>query len=271
MARDSADGAGGIKHRGHHQRQHAWQNNRVQGADDIQATNQGVTLVVAQRRHGENAGEVNGRIENQTDNRNTDDGQQNTARHLQFFQADNHRQTNQRHNHREAGEMAHGHWQAVQWVFDYQTNAVRCNQQQEQADTDTGAVRHALRQVAQDPATNPGGGDEGEQHTHQEYRTQRDRHADVLTQHQAKRGKGGQRDRTANRQRQVCPQAHDDGADARNQTGGNENGRRREAGFTQHARHHDDGVNHRQKRRQTCNNFLTHGAAASRNFKQGVE
>jgi hypothetical protein len=50
-----------------------------------------------------------------------------------------------------------------------------------------------------------------------------------------------------------------------------QNRRWREARFAQHARHNDDGVNHRQKRCQTGNDFLTHGAAASRNFKHGVK
>ncbi|MNV27151.1 hypothetical protein D3C71_1182900 [compost metagenome] len=214
---------------------------------------------------------MHGRVENQPHNGHTDNGQQDAARHFQFFQADNHCQANQGHDHREAGEVAHRNRQAVQWILDNQTDAVRRNQQQEQADTNTRAVRHALRQVAQDPATNPGSRNNGEQHPHQEHRTQRNRHADVLAQHQAERRKGSQRDCAANRQRQISPQAHDDGAYARDQTGGDEYGRRREARFAQHARHHDDGVNHRQKRRQTCKNFLTHGAAASRNFKHGVE
>ena len=41
--------------------------------------------------------------------------------------------------------------------------------------------------------------------------------------------------------------------------------------IAQHARHNDDGINHRQKRCQTGNNFLAHGAAAGRNFKHGVK
>ena len=87
--------------------------------------------------------------------------------------------------------MTQRYRQAVQRVFDYQTHAVRRDQQQKQTDTDTGAVRNALWEVAQDPATNAGGGNNGKQHAHQEHRTQCDRYADLLAQHQAERGERG--------------------------------------------------------------------------------
>ena len=211
------------------------------------------------------------RIEDQADNRDADNRQQDTARYFQFFKADNHRQPDQRHNHREAVKMTQRHRQTIQRVFDNQAHAVGGNQQQEQADTNPGAVRHALRQVTQDPATNTGCGNHRKQHAHQKDRAQRDRNADLLTQHQAEGGKRGQRDGAANRQRQVRPQAHHQRADAGNQTGGDKYRCRRETRFTEHTRHHNDGIDHRQKGGKTGNDFLTHGAAASRNFKPGVQ
>ncbi len=96
-------------------------------------------------------------------------------------------------------------------------HAVCSDKQQEQADTDAGTVRNALRQVAQDPATNSGRGDHGKQHTHQEHGAQRNRHTNMLTQHQTERGKRSERDSAADSQRQVRPQAHHDGANACNQ------------------------------------------------------
>ncbi len=149
-------------------------------------------MIVAQRRHRKNAGEVYGRIEKQTHNRHANDGQKDTARHLQLLQADNHSQTNQRHHHREAVEVAQRHRQPFNRVFHHQANAVGGDQQQEQADTDPSAMRHALRQVAQDPATNAGGGDHGKQDAHQEHCAKGDRDANLLAQHQAEGGKGGQ-------------------------------------------------------------------------------
>ena len=149
-------------------------------------------MVIAQRWHGKHAGEVHVWIENQADDRDTNDGQQNAARYLQFLQTDNHRQTYQRHDNREAIELTQRNRQAVQWVFHHHANAVRGDQQQEQADTNARTVRNALRQIAQNPATNTGSRDDGKQYTHQEYRAQRNRNADVLAQHQAKGGKGGQ-------------------------------------------------------------------------------
>ena len=214
---------------------------------------------------------MNVRIEDQADNRNADNRQQDTARHFQFFEANNHRQPDQRHNHRETVKITQRHRQTVQRVFDHQTNAVGGNQQQEQTDTNPRAVRNALRQVTQDPATNAGCGDDGKQYAHQEDRAQRDRNADLLAQHQAKSGKSGQRDGAANRQRQVRPQPHHQRADAGNQTGGNKYRSWRKTRFAEHPRHHDDGVDHRQEGGKTGNDFLTHGTAASRNFKPGVQ
>ena len=211
------------------------------------------------------------RIEDQADNRDADNRQQDTARHFQFFEADNHRQPDQRHNHREAIKITQRHRQTIQRIFNHQAHAVGGNQQQEQTDTNPRTVRHALRQVTQDPATNAGRGDHGEQDTHQEHRAQRDRNADLLTQYQAKGGKRGQGDGAANRQRQVRPQPHHQRADAGNQTGGNKYRSRWKTRFAEHTRHHDDGVNHRQEGGKTGNDFLTHGAAASRNFKPGVQ
>ena len=52
--------------------------------------------------------------------------------------------------------MAQRNRQAVERVLDNQTDAIGGDQQQEQADADAGTVRHALRQVAQDPATDAG-------------------------------------------------------------------------------------------------------------------
>ena len=138
------------------------------------------------------------RVENQADDRHADDGQQNTARNLQFFKADDHRQAHQRHHHREAVELTQRDRQTVQRVFHHHADAVGGNQQQEQTDTDAGAVRNTLRQIAQDPATNTGSGDDGEEYAHQEHRAQSNRHADVLAQHQAESGKGSQRDGAAN-------------------------------------------------------------------------
>ncbi|MNE56392.1 hypothetical protein D3C80_1512960 [compost metagenome] len=135
---------------------------------------------------------MNGRIEKQPNHGNPDNGQQDTARHFQFFQTDNERQANERHDHREAGEMAHRNRQTIQRIFNDQTHAVGGNQQQEQTNTDACAVRDALRQVPQDPATDAGRRNHGKQHTHQEHRTQRNGDADMLTQHQAERGKCGQ-------------------------------------------------------------------------------
>ena len=99
---------------------------------------------------------MNGRVEDQADDGHADNGQQNAARHFQFFQANDHRQTHQRHDHREAREVTQRNRQAVQRVLDDQADAVGSDQQQEQTNTDAGAVRHALRQVAQNPATNAG-------------------------------------------------------------------------------------------------------------------
>ncbi|STQ08167.1 Uncharacterised protein [Enterobacter cloacae] len=90
---------------------------------------------------------MHGRIENQANNGHTDNGQQNAAWDFQFFQTNNHRQANQGHDHREAGEVTQRHRQTVQRVLNDQTHAIGGNQQQEQTDTDTGAVRHAVRQV----------------------------------------------------------------------------------------------------------------------------
>ena len=87
----------------------------------------------------------------------------------------------------------------------------------------------------------------------------------------AKGGKGGQRNRAANCQRQVRPQSHQQRANARHQAGRDKDRRRWETGFSEHTRHHDDGIHHRQKGRKTGNDFLAHGAAASRNFKPGVQ
>ena len=86
-----------------------------------------------------------GRIENQTHYGNTDNSQQDAARYFQFFEANNHRQTYQRHNHREGIEIAQRNRQAVQRVFNNQTHAVCRNQQQEQADTNPRTVRNTLR------------------------------------------------------------------------------------------------------------------------------
>ena len=214
---------------------------------------------------------MHGRIENQANNGHTDNGQQNAAWDCQFFQTNNHRQANQGHDHREAGEVTQRHRQTVQRVLNDQTHAIGGNQQQEQTDTDTGAVCYAVRQVAQNPATNAGCRDNGEQHAHQEDGSQGNRYADVLAQHQAKRGEGGQGNGTANRHRQIRPQPHYDGANTGDKTGCNENRCRWESCFTEHARHNDDGVHHCQKRCQTGNDFLAHGAAESRNFKDGVK
>ena len=145
------------------------------------------------------------RIENQAHNRHTNNGQQNTARHLHFFQTNDHREANQRHHHREAGKFAQRHRQTVQRIFDHQTNAVGGDQQQEQANPDPGTMRHALRQVAQDPAADAGRGNHRKQDTHQEYRAEGHRNTDLLPQHQAKGGEGGQRNGAADSHRQICP------------------------------------------------------------------
>ena len=71
------------------------------------------------------------------------------------FSAEDHRQADQRHHHREGGERAERHRQTIQRVLHHQADAVGGDQQQEQTDTDAGAVRHAHRQVAQDPARMP--------------------------------------------------------------------------------------------------------------------
>ena len=69
LAGHRANGTGSIEYRGHDQRHHAWQHHRIQRADDIKAANQRIAFVIArQRRHGENPGEVDVRIENQPDN-----------------------------------------------------------------------------------------------------------------------------------------------------------------------------------------------------------
>ena len=88
---------------------------------------------------------MNAWVKNQAENRNTDDGQQNAARDFQFFQTDDHRKANQRHNNREAVEMTERNWQAIKWVFNYQADTVCGNQQQEQADTDTSTMRNTHR------------------------------------------------------------------------------------------------------------------------------
>ena len=151
-----------------------------------------MAVVIAQRRHGEDTGEVHVRVENQAHNGNTDNGQQDPARNLHFLQADNHRQANQRHDHREAVKLTQRHRQTVDWVLHHHAHAVCRDQQQEQADTDAGPVRNPLRQIAQNPATNTGSGDDGKQYAHQEYGAQGDRNTDLLAQYQAKGGEGGQ-------------------------------------------------------------------------------
>ncbi len=78
-----ADGTGGVKDRRHHQRQHAWQHDRVERADDIRLPIKELPAI-AQGWHSENAGEMDVGIENQADNRHADNGQQNAARHLHF-------------------------------------------------------------------------------------------------------------------------------------------------------------------------------------------
>ncbi|SRN46389.1 Uncharacterised protein [Shigella flexneri] len=70
----------------------------------------------------------------------------------------------------------------------------------------------------------------------------------MLPQHQAECGKRRQGDGATNRQRQISPQTHHDRTESGNQTGCNENCRRREACFTQHTWNDDDRVDHRQKR-----------------------
>ncbi len=188
------------------------------------------------------------RIEEQTHNRNANNGQQNAAGDFQLFQTENNSQPHKRHNHREGIEIAQRDRQAIQRVFNDQADAVGGNQQQKQANTDTGSVGHALRQVTQNPATNAGGGDNGKQYAHQEYGAKRDRDANMLPQDQAKRGKRRQRDSATDSQRQIRPKPHNNRADACDQAGRYKDGSRREPGFTQHPWHHDDGVNHRKKR-----------------------
>ncbi len=145
------------------------------------------------------------RIEEQTHNRNANNGQQNAAGDFQLFQTENNSQTHKRHNHREGIEIAQRDRQAIQRVFNDQADAVGGNQQQKQANTDTGSVGHALRQVTQNPATNAGSGDNGKQYAHQEYGAKRDRDANMLPQDQAKRGKRRQRDSATDSQRQIRP------------------------------------------------------------------
>ena len=144
-------------------------------------------------------------IENQADNRHADNGQQNAARHLHFFQTNDHREANQRHHHRETVKVAQRHRQTVQRVFDHQTNAVGGDQQQEQANPDPGTMRHALRQVTQDPAADAGCRDHRKQDPHQEYCAEGYRNTDLLPQHQAEGGEGGQRDSATDRHRQIRP------------------------------------------------------------------
>ena len=192
---------------------------------------------------------MHGRIENQANDGNTNNGQQDATRYFQFFEADNHRQTNQRHNDREGVEVTQRNRQAIQRVLNDQTNTVCRNQQQEQADTNTRTVRNALWQIAQDPATNTCRGNDGKQNTHQKHRAQRNRHANMLPQHQAECGKRRQRNGATNRQRQVCPQTHHNRADTGYQAGCHKYSSWRETGFTQHSWNHDNRVDHRQKRR----------------------
>ena len=192
---------------------------------------------------------MHGRVGNQANNGNTDNSQQDAARYFQFFEANNHRQTNQRHNHREGIEVTQRNRQTVQRILNHQTNAVCRNQQQEQADTDSRTVRNALRQIAQDPATNTRRGNDGKQDAHQEHRAQRNGHADMLPQYQAECGKRRQRNGATNRQRQICPQAHHNRTDARDQAGCHKYSGRRESGFTQHPWNHNNGVNHGEERR----------------------
>ena len=145
------------------------------------------------------------RIENQADNRHADNGQQNTAWYFHFFQTDDHREANQRHHHREAGKFAQRHRQTIQRVFDHQTNAVGSDQQQKQANPDPGTVGHTLRQVAQDPAADAGCRDHRKQDTHKEYCAEGHRNTNVLPQHQAEGGEGGQRDSAADGHWQIRP------------------------------------------------------------------
>ena len=126
-------------------------------------------------------------------------------------------------------------------------------------------------EVIQDPLAHAGDADQGKQHTHQEDGAQRDRNAQSLTQYQTERGKGGEGDGATDSHRQLGPQAHQQGAEGGDQTGGHKHRALLKAGGTQHVRHHYDAVDHRQEGGQPRDQLLTHAAAARRNGKIRVQ
>ncbi len=64
-----------------------------------------------------------------------------------LLQAEDDRQPQQAHHHREGGKRTERHWQAFNRVFDNHTHTVSSNQQQKQPDTDTCTVSDTHRQI----------------------------------------------------------------------------------------------------------------------------
>ena len=157
--------------------------------------------------------------------------------------------------------------QASTSVLDHQTHVVGRDQQQEQADTDTGAVRHARGQVAQNPRAHTGGGDGSEDNPHEEDRAQRHFRRELLAQHQAEGHEGGERNRAADGDRQLGPQAHQQRAEGGGQAHRNEHGAGVKACLAEHAGHDKHGVDHCHEGGDTSHDLALLGAAACRNLE----
>ena len=264
------DGAGGIKHRGHHQRQYGRDHHRIEGAQQIHAANQRA-LLASQARHGEEALPGHFRVEHKAENGDGDDHHQDAARHLATLQTEDGGQTQHRHDDREGGDLTQLYRQTGAFVLDHHADAVGGDQQQEQPDTDAGTVGDAGGQVVQDPLTHAGDADQGEQNTHQEDGAQRHRDAQPLPQHQAEGGKGGEGDGATDGHRQLGPQTHQQRAEGGDQAGGHKHRPLFKTGGAQHVWHHYDAVNHGQEGGQPGQQLLAHAAAARRNGKIRVQ
>ncbi len=208
LPRHGANGAGGIKHCGHHQCQHAGQHQRRERSYDVQAEDKGLALIVGETRQSEQALILHRRVKNKAKDGDGDDNQQDPARDFELLQPEDHREAEQGHDDRHRGKGPQRDRQPLERVLDDQPYPVGGDKQQKETDPDTGTVGNPHRQVVEDPATHPGDRDSCKQHPHQEYGTERDRNGDLLPQHQTESGKGGERDGTADRHRQLGPESH---------------------------------------------------------------
>ncbi len=262
LPRYRANGAGGIKHRCHHQRQHTWQHQRRERPHDVQAEDEGLALLVGEARHGEQPLVLDRRIEDEAENGDGDDHQQDPARNFKLLQPDDDRQPDERHDDRHRGKGPQRHRQPLQRVLDHQPHPVGGDQQQEEPDADTGAVGDPHRQVVEDPAAHPGHRDGGKQHPHQKDGAERHRDGDLLPQHQAEGGKGGERDGAADGHRQLGPEPHQQRTKTRYQTGGHEHGAGGKARLAEHAGHHDHRIDHGEEGGEPRQHLLAHVAAS---------